>query len=463
MIPENELEEDNVVRPKDVKDAIRLYQEFARKKPLAYASQCLGVKPWSKQKAILKAAADPSIPLISVRSGNGVGKTYLAGTLICQYLDTHSPGYAVVTGASWQGVLKTVWPTFRRMHRNAPVNLGGDILGTEWRRGEMWGAFCVSPDTPENISGYRTENGALVIVDEASSLLPEVYDAILGVCSAAGSKIILLGNPLRPEGPFYDSFHTHGWVNFHISSIEASIQGIPGLASPEWIEARRKEWGEDSPMWKARVLGDFPEDTEDVLIPLSAVTDRTIENVLTRRGAILMGVDVARFGNDKTVIVVRDSRCVLDIRSYSKKSNMEVAGWVQQAMDDHGCAPENVMIDDTGLGGGVVDRLHELSIPVVPVDFGSNAYEEEKFKNTRTELYWNMRKALLPDAEEPLWLPSKFSLLIKELPWAKYKMESDQRIALEPKDKIKKRWGHSPDHADALALTFSPYGNYDFC
>ena len=463
MIPEAlEVSSGNRVEEEDVRSAIKKYQHFAEHDPVGYTRKCLGVEPWEKQRRILEAVADPSIPLVAVKSGNGVGKTYLASVIIAQYLDTHSPGYAVVTGASWQGVLKTVWPTFRRMHRYAPVNLGGEVLGTEWRRGEMWGAFCVSPDAPENISGFRTKKGALVLVDEASSLSPEVYEAILGVCSAKGSKIVLMGNPLRPEGPFYDAFASKAWKTFSISSIEASKQNIAGLATEEWIEARRLEWGVDSPMWKSRVMGDFPEDSEDVLIPLSAVQKRTIGKPLSPRGFLRMGVDVARFGDDRTVITVRDSRCVRDVRMYSGRDTMEIVGWVQKAMEDHECAAESVMIDDTGVGGGVVDRLHELDHSVVPVDFGSSAYEDGKFKNRRAELFWNLRKAIVPNSDNPLFIPDKYNALIKELPWTKYKMGSDQRIVLESKEKIKARLKQSPDFADSLALTYDVYGNYDF-
>lgn len=462
MIPNNAVQAYEEPDEDDVRQSIRQYQQYATEYPVEYAEKCLGVKPWSKQEDILRAFADPANTMISVRSGNGVGKTFLAATLITQYLDTHSPGYAVVTGASWQGVLKTVWPTFRRLHSRAPVNLGGTVLGTEWRRGEMWGAFCVSPDAPENISGFRTENGALIIVDEASSLTPEVYEAILGVCSAEGSKLVLLGNPLRPEGPFFDSFLSHGWKNFHISSIEAAKQSIKGLASMQWIEDRRKEWGEDSMAWKSRVLGDFPEDSEDILIPLSAVGRATIPSILSQRGWLYMGVDVARFGDDRTIITIRDQRCVRYAKAYHGRNLMEACGIVIKTINDWSVRPENVIIDDTGLGGGVTDRLHEQGYSVVPVNFGEAAYEDDKFQNRRSELYWNMRKAIIGEDSKRLFVPQQFTELVRELPWARYSMLSDQRIALEPKDKIKKRHGHSPDWADSLALSFDVYGNYDF-
>lgn len=445
-----------------IQDSILTYRKYAQSNPFDYCRTVLGVNLWKRQREIMEAFADPGCNYITVRSGNGVGKTFFASCIIGQYMDTHCPGYAVVTGASWQGVLKTVWPTFKRMHRNAPVNLGGDILGTEWRRGDMWGAFCVSPDSPENISGFRTENGALVLVDEASSLQPEVYEAILGLCSARGSKVVLLGNPLRPEGPFYDSFNSRGWETFHISSIEASEQGIDGLASPEWIEARRLEWGEDSPMWKARVLGNFPEDSEAVLIPLSAVTERIIGKKLSQRGWIRLGCDIGRFGDDPTVLCARDNRCIREIRTFHNRDTMETVGQIRKMMEDYHVRPENTVVDDTGLGGGVSDRMHELDIPIIPVNFGSRAYEDDRYANRRAEMHWNLRMSLLPNSDKPLFLPKEYNALIKQLPWARYKMDSTQRIVLEPKAEIKKRHGQSNDYADALALTYDVFGNYEF-
>jgi len=162
-------------------DPGQFYLDLASTRPIAYAKRILNIAPWQKQRDILRAFVDPNVKRIAWRSGNGVGKTYLTASIICNYLDTHSPGYVVVSGASWTGILKTIWPTLRRVIRGAAVPLGGKVIASEWRRGPMWGAFCVSPDEPENFGGFRTENGALVIVDEASALSYSSMEAINGV------------------------------------------------------------------------------------------------------------------------------------------------------------------------------------------------------------------------------------------------------------------------------------------
>lgn len=445
-------------------EELRAYQEFAQKKPIAYARQVLGIDPWGKQRAVLRDFVDPGCKYLAVRSGNGVGKTFLSSVLIAQYLDTHAPGYAVVTGASWQSVMKTVWPNFRRIHRTAPVDLGGKVQMTEWKRGDQWAAFCVSPDEPENISGYRTKNGALVLVDEASALKWDVYEAIQGVCSAAGSKIVLLGNPLRPEGPFYEAFRSPLYRTHHISSWEAAETGIQGLATREWCQDRLEEWGEESPEYQARVQGEFPKGTEFTLIRVDWIEKRIFKNEMPKtRGELILGVDVARTGDDRTCLVLRDDRTVREIQKEQVRDLMQVAGMVVDVARKYELKPENIRIDDTGLGGGVTDRLHEVGLQVFPVNFGSRAQDRNRFANTRAEMYWELREAIRPGADDPLWIPAKYKGDAMELSWTEYFFRSGGQIAMESKDKIKKRRGQSPDVADALALTFAPQtSNFSF-
>lgn len=437
-----------------LEEEVEAYRDWIRTDPVGHAKVCLQMNLWKKQREILKAAADPNITKISIRSGNGVGKTFLTAALGIQWLDTHQPGYCVYTGASWNSVLKTVWPTLRKVLSEAPLHYGAPPMATEWRRGNLWGAFCVSPDEPENFGGYRSQHGACVIVDEASSLSQKVYEAIQGVCSAEGSKIIMLGNPIRPDGPFHDSFHSAEWTNFHISSEEVVDLGIPGLATQDWIESMIKEYGEDSHVVRSRVKGQFPGGEADTLISLNWLGKILIPRVMRLKGELKLGVDVARFGDDRTVLLVRDDRCVKDMLTYSKKSTMETVGLVQEVASKYHVDEENIFIDDTGLGGGVTDRLHELGFSVVPVNFGERATDKHRFVNVRAEMYWNIRNAMKPDSTSRLYVPKEFGAVAKECAWPRYKIQSDRRIQLEDKAAIKQRRKRSPDLADALALTY---------
>jgi hypothetical protein len=445
---------------------IHEYRRIAEEDPVRYANVCLGLSPWPKQADILRAAADPSIPYICWRSGNGVGKTYLTAAIICQYLDTHYPGLVAVSSSNWSQLMKTVWPKLKTIVRDAPVDLGGEMMAAEWRRdpnGE-WGAFCVSPACAEGFSGFRTENGVLVIVDEASALGYEVHEAIMGLTSARGSKVIYLGNPLHPEGPFHDAFQNPDWAQFHTASTEVTKYNIPGLATEEWVRTRKNEWGEDHPIYKARVLGEFPDSTSDSLVKLVWLDRVIIPSILKTRGDRFMGVDVARYGDDRTAYVVRDERSVLHVETFDKTSTVEVAGHTNRLAKKFKIQEEHVYVDDTGVGGGVTDMLHNNGFYVSPVNVGEAALDRDQFRNLRAELYWQIRNAFSGQGgAERLLIPNKYKDLAMECTWAHYKLDERGRIQLERKQDIKKRKGRSPDLSDALALTYyEAGGGYGF-
>lgn len=330
--------------------------------------------------------------------------------------------------------------------------------GTEWKRGIEWGAFCVSPDEPENFSGFRTENGVLIIVDEGSALKQSVHEAIMGVSSAQGSKVVYLGNPLRPEGPFYETFSNPDWVNFHIDSREVVDLNIPGLATQEWIDSRRREWGSSSPIFGARVKGEFPESGENQLVPLEWAQSSIYngDDPLPMDGDKVMGIDVGRYGGDPSVFCIRDAHCVRRMDKVTNRSTMEICGMTIQLINQEGIDPSNVCVDDGGMGGGVVDRLRELGYPVTAVNFSERAIQNEIFQNIRAEMYWQVREAVNPEnKEDSLYVPKQFKDAILQCTWPIYKFSSNGRIQLEDKDNIKKRKGRSTDEGDALALTYA--------
>jgi len=435
--------------------AYHKYRKFAKERPVDYARVCLGLELWSKQQKILKLITDPKVSCVSVASGNAVGKTYLSASIICQYLDTVNPGYAIISGSSWTGVRKTVWATLRKVVADAPVNLGGEMLSTEWRRGDLWGAFCVSPDEPENFSGFRTKHGALILVDEASKLSQEVHEAIMGLATAAGSKVIYLGNPLRPEGPFYETFGNPNWHNVKISSLEVVGLGIPGLADKDKINTMKRQWGEDSPQYQARVLGEFPSSTFDAVIRRAWIPRAIVPKPLRTWGDIKLGVDVARFGDDRTVLVVRDGRCVLSMESYPETSTTDTAGLTRQTAEKFGIKPSRTFIDDTGVGGGVTDMLWEDGFECTPVNFGEAATDDETFTNSKAELFWHVRRGFHENTEQQQYVPKMYSKILEEGEWVKYGHDRRGRIKIEPKEKLKKEHHKSPDHVDAYALTFA--------
>jgi len=276
------------------------------------------------------------------------------------------------------------------------------------------------------------------------------------------AKVFYIGNPLRPDGPFFECFRSAQWKTFQISALDSpnvktGKEIVPGLSTREWVRARTEEWGKDTPAYQARILGEFPDESEDAVIPLAWASASILDDgeSVPRQGAIRMGCDIARYGSDRTVFVIRDEREIHDVVMMQKQSTMKTVGGIVDAMKRLNVNAENIFVDDAGLGGGVTDRLYELGHKITPVNFGASPIDKERFLNVRSECYWNMRDAFKPDGEAQLRMARKYEPLAMECVIAKKQLTSKGQIKLEPKDDIKKRTGKSPDLADALALTYA--------
>lgn len=173
------------------------------------------------------------------------------------------------------------------------------------------------------------------------------------------------------------------------------------------------------------------------------------------------GCDIARFGQDSTVIAIRYDHRVLPLHSMSQRDTMEVAGVIASLAREH--QPVAIKVDVIGIGAGVVDRLRELKFPAVAINVAETAREPERFMNLRAELWWNLRELLDPNPRvnpSPIALPPD-DVLLADLTNVRYKFDSKGRIQLESKDEIKKRLGRSPDRGDAVVLAFAPSTKQD--
>lgn len=442
------------INKEEMKKLASSYMEHVYNDPVGWCQNALGVQLWKKQRDIIEDLRDNK--LVAVRSSNGVGKSYLAAACTIWYLNWRCPGYVILSSSSWSNITRILWPEIKRILTEAPckdIGSAGQLLQTEWRLGDQWGAFSVSTKRPESFSGYRTKNGCLVIVDEASALSEEIHEAIMGLLSAPGSRCLYIGNPIRSQGPFFNCFRNDAWITHNISAydspnVKAKSVIIPGIADLDWIQEREKEWGRGHPAFKSRVMGEFPVEGDDTLISLFDVEQAINRRVQVALGEpVVMGVDVARYGSDRTVIVLRQGNKILSIESHSKESLMETVGRILQAAAT--VTPEFIYIDEIGVGGGVVDRLKELGLEsTVGVNVSSPAVDTKTFANIRAEAWWGVRQ----------WVKEGGSLpdhqgLIYDLCSPKLMYNSKHQILIEPKDKTKVRLGRSPDFGDALMLT----------
>ena len=235
--------------------------------------------------------------------------------------------------------------------------------------------------------------------------------------------------------------------------------------TPRWVDERRQIWGENNPLYRARVLGEFPDQSEDALISLShveAAVERWRAQQLAQatgsatpppaewepEGEVVLAVDVARFGSDHSVILRRQGMRVDEIRTFNGLDTMQLAGWVAAAIREF--QPLRTCIDEVGVGAGVVDRLREQGYGVRGINVAQSARQKEVFANLRAEGYWRLRElfaageiAIPPDQQ-----------LVGELVSLRYHHDSRGRVLLERKEDMRKRGLPSPDRADALMLAF---------
>jgi len=480
----------------------------SKNSPLFFLKEILKGNPWSKEEEILKSVKKNKYT--AVRSGHGVGKTYSAAMAALWFLLCHPHSIVITTAPTWRQVKKLLWgeirKAFRRFDAHYALRKQPALLETELRLDDDWYALGVSTDEPERFQGFHAKY-LLIVIDEAPGVDRDIYESCISLMTGRNSKMLAIGNPLSPSGWFFEAFQSELWNKIHISCFDCpnvrQESGIrkqesrnrekspnpnryilnpelpyPKLVTLAWIEDRKREWGEDSPIYQSRVLGEFPQEGEDTLIPLSwleqgeRIRSQGAENREDEPlNPIVMGVDVARFGSDETVFLIRDTRHVMEVASFRRKSTMETCGRVIHLAGKFSILPENIKIDDAGVGGGVVDRLREQGWNVGAVNFGSAAGDSEHFLNLRAELFWRVREVLNPENTEPqaparaapdktkqappFFIGGKFRKLQGQLSALKYYFSSDGRIKIEPKEAYRKRMGESPDHADALAISFA--------
>jgi hypothetical protein len=231
---------------------------------------------------------------------------------------------------------------------------------------------------------------------------------------------------------------------------------LPLLVSPEWVEERKIRWGVNSPIYQSKVLGEFPDLSDDTLILprwIEAAQKRTLER--TRRPII--AADIARFGEDETVIMRREGGWIRVYRAHHKADTTVTAGHIAKAMrdiDDEAGKNDWVraIIDVPGVGGGVVDRLAELDLPVIPYNGGEAPIDKERFVNARAEDYWNLRE-LFENGE--IDIDELDDVLAAQLGSLKWAIDPRGRIKIESKDEMRKRGMPSPDRTDTAAQAFS--------
>ncbi len=439
-----------------------LRSELYRLDPVAWVRGRLREELWSAQREIARAVRDHR--RVAVRSAHDVGKSRIASRLACWWIDTHPVGtaFVVTTAPTMKQVESVLWREMRTAH--AAGGLPGVMNETEWKIAGHLVAFGRKPADydPAAFQGIHAHY-VLVILDEACGVPDSLYDAAETLASNEGSHILAIGNPDDPLSRFAKVCAPgSGWHSIKIDGLDSpnfTGEEVPedlkkGLLSPVWVEECRRTWGEDSPIFISKVRGEFTEDADDALIPLSwirAAQERFDESATTDvEERLVLGVDVARFGADETVIVARRGTHAWVRARHRMQDTMKTTGRIVLVMKELGAVEARV--DVIGIGAGVVDRLKEQHVNVVGLNAGAGARKADRFLNARAEWYWQLRERF---ERGEIAIPPDDDDLAAQLAGIRYVFDSRGHIQIESKTDMRSRGLASPDRADALMLAFS--------
>jgi hypothetical protein len=433
--------------------------------PEFFIEEILGEKLDEQQRAVCRAFKTHD--RVAVKSGHSCGKDFLGPRLGLWYWITHFPAIVITTGPTDRQVQQIVWGELRTAIRKSKFPIGGNLMPAASRLSDpeepkhyMLG---FTANDPSAFQGYHEKN-VLVIVTEAQGINPLMWPGIESLMTAPNAKLLLLGNAIyEPGSEFYEVF-TRKADHYACITLDSEKSSH---CSAERIQEWKEIYGEDSPYYLARVKGIFPTDASDGLIPLGWITraqERFQASDAARQSRDwhedpeplirTLGVDVARYGTDHTIFYEgRGNRftCAIDRRG---QNLMETAGSIAGFISGGIPAP-HVRVDDTGLGGGVTDRLQEQGFRVTAMNFGGKAQDDLHFANAKTEGYFNLRERFRTGTIE---IDPADVVLVRDLSVIKMKQLSNGQDKIEDKSEQRRKLGYSPDRADALMLAALPQG-----
>lgn len=436
----------------------RVEERFApyRDDPVRFAREVLRAERIPDfQEAVMRDVAEHD--RVAWVAGHAVGKSHAAAILLAWYLITRPGCRCIVTSATYERqVGRVIFAKLRTLLAGAreelPIEVG--VTRAQVAGHPEWSAEGVPATKPGNFAGFHASR-MLVIADEAKALERPVFEELHGVLASATeeARLVLLSTAGPAQGYFYDAFSKRAdlWRLHRTPSTESPF------ASGYADRMREETLGEEDPVYRMRVLAEFQEDVEGALIPLSLIHGAVGRELPPPAAgepepSVVFGVDVARFGEDRTVLAVARGGQVLELRAWRGLDTMRTAERI--ASEINARSPVRVAVDEIGLGAGVVDRLRQLGHHVEAVNVsagpeGGRAYSGTSLHlNLRSEIGWRVRELF---ERGRVSLPDD-AALVSELAALRYTYDARARIMLEPKAEAKKRLGRSPDLADAVLL-----------
>jgi hypothetical protein len=396
---------------------------------------------------------------IAVASGHGIGKTALIAWLIDWFICTRLFPQVVVTAGTASQLEKKTWRELAKWHKVSLHKQWFEWTATKYylkERPDTWFAAAI-PWSEHNADAFAGthEKYVLILFDEGSTIADIIYETAEGAMTTEQCIWVVFGNPIRNTGRFKACFNRfkNYWITRKVDSRSAKKANKAQIA--QWAE----QYGEDSDFFRKRVKGEFPLQSSNQLIPEADVLAcRVYEAVGYETFPIRISCDVARFGEDDTVITVMQGRKFVETTEMHHRDTVQTYTKIVEIYN-HYCRKHEriaIFVDDIGVGGGVTDMLRRAGLPVIAVNAGARAKDPEQFINVRIEMWWNMAAGIKEGIDLSALSKEQFERLKDDLINIEYfQQPTSQRYQLEGRDSLLERDLPSPDRGTALALSFA--------
>ena len=424
--------------------------------PVKFAREVIGMEPDEWQCELLQSVADPKIRRVSCRSGHGVGKSSAVAMAAIWHVLMRVPSKTVVTAPTSAQLFDACFAEMKNIAKRLkpPFN---ELLEIKSDRIELKSApestfiSCRTSrqEQPEALAGVHSPS-TLLLADESSGIPESVFEAASSSMSGIHATTVLTGNPTRNTGFFYDTHNRlkENWHTMHVSCVDSN------RVSDDFINDMKNRYGEDSPAYHVRVLGNFPPSESDTVVPVSLIDHAMKNDVKIHEDTVsIWALDVARQGNDSSVLCKRQGPVIHPLTVWNNLDLMQLTGAVKAEYDAVSSSkkPVEIIVDSVGLGAGVLDRLRELGLPARGLNVSERSVQRETYINLRAEL-WFKCKAWLEGMDVKIPHDDR---LWAELAAPRYHFTSSGKIQVESKEAMKKRGIQSPDRADAVCLSLA--------
>lgn len=471
--------------------------------PILHIKEMQGVDSLEEyQERICKAIAEHERVVVS--ACHSIGKTFTLAKIVLWFMSTFEQSKVITTAPTFNQVKNLLWAEIRSGWKNSRSSLGGEMLTTGWKIDDDWFAIGFtskfeanageSQGTASSFQGFHGKH-ILVVFDEATGIPHQIWTQAEGLLtSGAVVRFVAIANPTSRACEFFKCFKSGSYHKIHLSCFDSpnlKANGIkdmkslekelvrlkaltdakkeeelkayklvnPNLLSTSWVMRAALKWGVTHPLFISKVLGQFPEEDDNVLIKLGIVEtaqrreNKKSKDVLHRS----VGVDPARFGSNFTVITIIEDGSQTFHKPMSKRDTHEISGEIINILRGLPRAKEEIVcVDGTGVGAGVIDALNEAKrtrsldsrVSIREVHFGAASTDREHYFNLKAQMYDELKLDLISDLSI---LP--MDIYQEQLPTILYKFTSKGQLIIESKEEYTKRTGlPSPDDADSLAL-----------